>query len=280
MVVIAENQFTMPELAKTTDHLCRKFSFRKPPERIVSLVPSISELIWDLGMEKELVGITRFCVNPREMFKTKTRVGGTKEIKMDRLNKASPDLIVANKEENTREMVGELEKQYPVYVTDVCDFESALKMIEDVAALCNKEKKGFAISKKIREECDYYKSDFKFGKQSGPRVAYLIWKDPWMTVGGDTFVSEMLRLAGFENVFGNQKRYPETSLEELRAMQTDYLFLSSEPFPFREKHVVEIQETLPDTRIELVDGEMFSWYGTRLLRSFDYFRNLKNRLSF
>ncbi len=269
----------MPDFRESTDHLGRKVKLPHRPQRIVSLVPSITELIWDLGLQDEIVGITRFCVNPREMFKSKERVGGTKEITMERLHRLKPDLIVANKEENTKEMVAELEKDYPVFVTEVSDFKSALKMIDDVADICGKKEEGQQISGDLQKQYRFFLEEQKT-PGSRPKVAYMIWKKPWMTVGGDTFVSEMLEIAGMENIFKKRDRYPAVTLEEIQSASPDYVLLSSEPYPFKEKHLEEVGRAVPNAEIELVDGELFSWYGSRLLRSFDYFRNLKKRLAF
>jgi len=279
-LVSQQKQFKkMPDFRVTADHLGREVKHPVRPQRIVSLVPSITELIWDLGLQDEIVGITRFCVNPREMFKSKERVGGTKEIKMERLHRLKPDLIVANKEENTKEMVTELEKDYPVFVTEVSDFKSALKMIDDVADVCGKKEGGQRMSCELNKQYRAFLEEQK-RPEKRPKVAYMIWKKPWMTVGGDTFVSEMLEIAGMENIFKKRDRYPMVTLEEIQSVSPDFVLLSSEPYPFKEKHLDEVGSAVADAKIELVDGELFSWYGSRLLRSFDYFRNLKKRLTF
>lgn len=261
------------------DQLGRKVTLKHPPKRIVSLVPSISELIWDLGLHNELVGITRFCINPDEMFRTKKRVGGTKEIKFDRIHSLKPELIIANKEENTKEIVGELEKDYPVFVTDVNDFGSALEMIHRVGHICNREKEATELIDRLKKYANEYK-DSKNNFPSGEtKVIYLIWKNPWMAAGGDTYISKMLEMAGFKNSFQSTNRYPSLSEEELNQVDADYIFLSSEPYPFKEKHLEELSKRIPQSRAILVDGEMFSWYGSRMLRCFTYFDNLRKKLS-
>lgn len=270
----------MKEHQTVTDHLRRTIKVNNPPSRIVSLVPSISELIWDLSLEKELRGVTKFCVNPPKLFKTKTKVGGTKNIKFHKIDALNPDLIIANKEENTEEMVVELEKKYPVFVTDVMDYKGALRMIKDLGSLTGKNTEAKHLIEKIEDKGKAYNSYLIGTGQSKKRIAYLIWKNPWMTVGGDTFISNMMEIAGYENAFKEEQRYPEIQLETLRERNVDCVFLSSEPFPFKEKHIKEINELLPSTKVALVDGEAFSWYGSRMLHSFDYFNNLNHELSF
>jgi ABC-type Fe3+-hydroxamate transport system substrate-binding protein len=110
------------------------------------------------------------------------------------------------------------------------------------------------------------------------QTCYLIWKDPFMTVGGDTFINDMMNHAGFKNVFEKQNRYPEITIEQLQTVNSQLLLLSSEPFPFKQKHIYELQPLLPNAKIILVDGEMFSWYGSRLVKAPAYFQQLQNQV--
>lgn len=240
-----------------------------PPKRIVSLVPSQTELLADLGLGSRVVGITKFCVHPTSWRKEKTIVGGTKQLHLDRIRQLQPDLIIANQEENDREQVETLAQEFPVWVSKVVDLPTALGMITGV---------GEATGKRTLAEDLGLKIEASFADLENFPIrscAYLIWRKPFMVSGGDTFIQAMLEAAGFENVFGHQDRYPEVSLEELSAADPDWILLSSEPFPFREKHIVELSEVCPNAEIRLVDGEMFSWYGSHLLRSADYFRTLR-----
>jgi ABC-type Fe3+-hydroxamate transport system substrate-binding protein len=242
-----------------------------PPKRIVSLVPSQTELLFDLGLDEEVVGITKFCVHPEKWFRTKTRIGGTKNIDVEKIKTLQPDLIIANKEENVKEQVELLEKNAPVYVSDINNLEDALQMIEAIGKITNKNDNANKITATIKE---------RFSKLSLLTVnqqlstLYLIWRNPYMTVGGDTFIAEMLRCCGFRNVFENEKRYPEISLDQLSTNNCQLILLSSEPYPFREKHIDEIKKVLPEAKIILVDGEMFSWYGSRLIHAAEYFKAL------
>ncbi len=246
------------------------------PKRIVSLVPSQTELLHYLGLEQETAGITKFCVYPLEWYTTKTRVGGTKTLDRPVIDQLLPDLIIANKEENVKEQVEDLAAAYPVWVTDVNNFEEALLMIEDIGMLTGKLTAAkfltAAISKSFSNLNQPQTPNHK------PLTAYLIWCNPYMTAGGDTFINSMLSKCGFENIFAREKRYPEVSVAELQTANCQLLLLSSEPYPFKQKHIDELQTQLPGTKIVLVDGEMFSWYGSRLLEVPLYFNELINSL--
>jgi ABC-type Fe3+-hydroxamate transport system substrate-binding protein len=240
-----------------------------PPKRIISLVPSQTELLADLGLEDRVVGITKFCVHPSSWRKEKTIIGGTKQLHLDRIRELKPDLIIANQEENDREQVEALAQEFPVWVSKVVDLPTALEMITGVGEATGTRTLAEDLALRIKTS---FVDLEKFPINS---CAYLIWRKPFMVSGGDTFIQSMLEAAGFQNVFGHQDRYPEVSLEELAAADPDWILLSSEPFPFREKHVEELSAVCPNAEIRLVDGEMFSWYGSRLLRSADYFRTLR-----
>jgi ABC-type Fe3+-hydroxamate transport system substrate-binding protein len=254
-----------------TDQAGRNISIPDDPERIISVVPSQTELLFDLGLHDEVIGITKFCVHPKHWFKSKTRVGGTKNLDIEKIKQLRPDLIIANKEENLKEQVEELEKYFPVWVSDVTNLDDACHMIEQLGLIVGKEKQANNLINSIRE---------KFVLHPAPQkpltACYLIWQKPYMTIGGDTFINFMMEAAGFENIFKSKARYPEIRIEELVAYDPQLLLLSSEPFPFRQKHVKELQSQLPNSKILLVDGEMFSWYGSRLLQAPEYFLSLKD----
>lgn len=242
----------------------------KIPKRIVSVVPSQTELLYDLGLQEEVVAITLFCVHPKKWHTTKLRIGGTKKLRIQSIKDISPDFILANKEENTKADIEHLAKTIPVYVTDVSDLQSAYTMMEKVGEVVGKKQKAQTIATRCKQEFSKLK---KLPKKS---VCYLIWKEPFMSVGSDTFIHYMLHKAGYSNVFNEYKRYPEISLLQIKQKQPDIIFLSTEPFPFKEKHCREMRELFPTTQIQLVDGEYFSWYGSRLLSAADYFLSLVN----
>jgi ABC-type Fe3+-hydroxamate transport system substrate-binding protein len=243
--------------------------------RIVSLVPSQTELLYDLGLEDEVKAITKFCVHPAKWYKNKTRIGGTKNVNINAIKKINPDLIIANKEENVKEQVEELAKTFDVLVTDVNNFQEALQMIKDIGVLTGKITEALTIVNKIESKFQNF-----FGSTINERkikTAYLIWENPFMAAGRNTFINDMMQYCGLENIFSKQERYPKITLEDLQ--NCELVLLSSEPYPFKEKHLKEMQAQIPGLKIIIVDGEMFSWYGSRLLKAADYFEKLqKNKV--
>ena len=249
------------------DQLKRTIEVNFLPKKIISLVPSQTELLYDLGLDVEIVGITQFCIHPKEKYKEKIKVGGTKNIKIDKIRALKPDLIIANKEENSKEDIEALAKEFPVWISDIYNLADSYKMITDIGELCNKESKAIEIVKQIR-------SDFKqmIKAKHSPSVAYIIWQKPMMSVNQNTFIHEMLLESGFHNVFKNHSdRYPEITAKELTEANPDYIFLSSEPYPFKENHLKEFGQKFPNSVIILADGEMFSWYGSRLKKFGEYY---------
>jgi len=253
-----------------TDQLGRTIDIQSQPRTIVSLVPSQTELLHDLGLDNEVAGITKFCIHPAHWFRNKTRIGGTKDLRIEKIKALHPDLIIANKEENVREQVELLARDFPVWVSDVNNLDDALQMIGSVGEITGRSEQGRQLASRIRQ-------GFQELGALMPvlRAAYLIWREPYMTVGGDTFIDNMLRAAGFSNIFGNRQRYPEVDVAAIRDSGCELLLLSSEPYPFRQKNIDELQDQLPGVQIILVDGELFSWYGSRLLRSPGYFGLLR-----
>jgi ABC-type Fe3+-hydroxamate transport system substrate-binding protein len=243
------------------------------PQRIVSLVPSQTELLFDLGLGEEVIGITKFCIHPNKWFTTKTRIGGTKTVDVEKVRSLNPDLIIANKEENVKEQIEALSQFAPVYVSDINDLESAVEMIKDVGNLVGKEDESLEIINQIKTGFTQLTNKPINGLTDQPiKTAYLIWKEPYMAAGGDTFINDMLERCGFDNVFKTTNRYPEVSIEQLKGCEL--ILLSSEPYPFKQNHIEELQQRLPSTKIWLVDGEMFSWYGSRLIKTAPYLNHL------
>ena len=247
--------------------------FKQPPQKIISLVPSQTELLHYLGLEDEVTGITKFCIHPQQWFKNKTRVGGTKNINTSLIKKLQPDLIIANKEENVKEQIEELAKEFIVWVTDVNNLEEALQMINDIGELTYRTDKAERLIVQIKNEFSQLQTiNYKL------QTAYLIWQKPYMTIGGDTFINDMLKHCGLQNIFENKNRYPEISINQLSTDTCQLILLSSEPYPFKQKHLEQLQQQLPATKIILVDGEMFSWYGSHLLKASEYFKSLLKSL--
>ncbi len=261
-----------------TDQLHRNIEIPAwPPRRIVSLVPSQTELLADLGLENEVAGITKFCVRPEKWFRKKTRVGGTKTLNFEKIKSLRPDLVIGNKEENERAQIEELAADFPVWMSDVYTLEDAYDMIGKVGELIGKTAEAQKLLAKIQGS--FSTNNQQRTTNNETRVAYFIWRKPFMVAGKYTFIDEMLRVAGFKNVFSHKSRYPEISLDELDAAQPEVILLSSEPYPFSEKHFAPFREVCPQARIQLVDGEMFSWYGSRLVHSAAYFRKLHETLN-
>ena len=236
--------------------------------KIISLVPSITETLFDFGLtENEVIGRTKFCIHPENEVKNVAVIGGTKNLNIEKIISLNPDLIIANKEENEKLQVEELQKEFKVWVTDIQNLEDNERFISDVGNLLNKEKLALEFNENINEI-------FKNKSDKNPvKVAYLIWKNPYMTIGSDTFIHEILEKLGFENIFKNKKRYPEIFIEEMK--KAEYIFLSSEPFPFQQKHIDELQKELPEQKIILVDGEAFSWFGTHISKCAEYYNKLQ-----
>jgi len=252
-----------------TDQLNRTVEIPENPQRIVSLVPSQTELLAYLGLKDRLVGVTKFCVHPNGLKKEKTIIGGTKNFHFDKIDILKPDLIIGNKEENYQDGIKQLSQKYPVWMSDIYCLEDAFEMMLGVGEITGTEEKAATLVKQLQK-------DFGFVSQKKGTAVYLIWKDPLMAVGKNTFIEDMLLKAGFENLI-QKDRYPELSIEELMGLDPDYLLLSSEPFPFKKKNLEDLSLILPRSKIILVDGEMFSWYGSRLLGTKAYFQFLENQ---
>jgi ABC-type Fe3+-hydroxamate transport system substrate-binding protein len=253
-------------------------TFQSAPKRIISLVPSQTELLYDLGLEEQILGITKFCFHPFHFKSTKTIVGGTKNVHFDKIKALNPDIIICNKEENTQEIVKELTAICPVWVTNIITIYDNLQMILDFGQLFNKRTEAQKISDKI----NFVFHDFNLFVKDIPtqKVAYFIWANPYMVAGNNTFINEMLKLNHFENIYQNrEERYPEVIIQKMRIQgDPDLVFLSSEPFPFKEEHAFELGRYTHHAKVVFVDGEMFSWYGTRILKSFNYFKQLHSKI--
>lgn len=256
------------------DQLDNQFILKKTPKRIICLVPSITELLVDLGLFNSIVGITKFCVHPKSLRLNKQIVGGTKAIKVDKIKSLNPDFIICNKEENSKEIFSECSKIATTYVSNINSIEDILDLIYIFGVIFSCIEKSNLISDEINRSLLNFKK-FINNKQK-KKVAYFIWKDPWMVAGSKTFIHHLLNLNHFENVFSSVNRYPEIEIENLlNFSDLDFIFLSSEPYPFKEKHIEEIESKKIKAKVVIVNGEYFSWYGSRLLKAFDYFKNLQ-----
>ncbi len=260
----------------TKDQLNREIVIENIPQRIICLVPSHTELLFDLGLEDRIVGITKFCVHPKHFISEKTIVGGTKKVNYKKIKDLLPDLIIANKEENTEYMVSELEDIAPTYVSNINSIENSSEFILDIGKLCDISKKATLLVGDI----DTALKNFRKNIEDSPtiKVVYFIWTKPWMVVGGNNYINEILKLNKFENIFDSADRYPEIYVEYLSDLNPELILLPSEPFPFKKVHIKELKAHI-DTKFLLVDGEMFSWYGSRLLKALPYFETLHKQLN-
>lgn len=261
-------------MQEAIDQLGNTIQINFPPKRIVSLVPSQTELLFDLGLNEELVGITRFCIHPKEKVSTKEKIGGTKQFNIEKIKALQPDLIIGNKEENYAEGIAELQKHFPVWMSDIFTQDDAYMMIQQVARITNRKKEGESIMEDIRAAF----SQLPIANRPLPTCSYFIWRKPYMVAANNTFIHSMLEVLGVENVFKDSERYPGVTLEILAERKPDFIFLSSEPYSFSEKHVEEFNSRTPSSKVIVVDGEMFSWYGSRLRYTAKYFGKLRMEL--
>jgi len=259
-----------------TDQLGNQIEVNFPPQRIVSLVPSQTELLFDLGLDEQVVGITKFCIHPIEKFAAKAKIGGTKKLLIEKIRDLKPDLIIGNKEENSKADIELLQQEFPVWMSDIYTLDDAMQTITDIGNLVDRQPEAAYLNHLISAGFRDLQV-LALEKEINKTAAYVIWKDPYMVAGRNTFINDVLQKIGLRNVIV-QSRYPEIDIRQLKAENCDLVFLSSEPYPFKEKHIEEIQSALPNTKVILVDGEMFSWYGSRLVKAVQYFFEFQNQL--
>lgn len=247
------------------DHLGRVVEIEYPPRRIVSLCPSLTETLFTLDLAGGIVGRTEYCIHPADQVETVERIGGTKNIDVASVFKLHPDLVIAEQEENRKADVEALAAQVPVYVFDVRNYEQALGAIHDLGSITGRQDQATQLVTEITTRFA------RLWQRSRRTVAYLVWKDPYLAVGRDTYIHSLLELCGLQNVCGDLPgRYPTVTPAELRSLSPSLLLLPSEPYPFDDTHVAELAPQMPDARAILVDGEMFSWFGGRMKPAADY----------
>jgi ABC-type Fe3+-hydroxamate transport system substrate-binding protein len=251
------------------DQIGSLLTFKQAPLRIVSLVPSISELLWDLELENELVGVTKFCIHPVNLRKEKITVGGTKNVKISRVLELQPDLVIANLEENTKQEIEELQQQVPTFVSDISTIDDMIAFIQLIGNLCNRQSATTEVIRKLSNTIAELPK-----KEEKKSAIYLIWNKPFMSIGGDTFISHMMEKVGYVNCLQQEERYPVLTADDIRKIAPEELLLSSEPYPFNEKHRDQLQEQFPNIKVKCVDGEAFSWYGSRLYKVKDYLHSI------
>jgi ABC-type Fe3+-hydroxamate transport system substrate-binding protein len=251
------------------DQMGNHITLEQMPKHIISLVPSQTELLFDLGLGDRIVGVTKFCIHPKDQVNQKAIIGGTKNFKFDVIDQLQPDLIIGNKEENYQEGIAQLQQKHPVWMSDIYILSDALDMIKQIGELTGTEAKASEIRHRI-------KTGFEQLQPSEPSIktAYFIWRKPYMAVASNNIIDHILQRCGFENIFAHLSRYPEITTAQLQEANPQLILLSSEPYPFKEKHVAEFQALCPEAVIKVVDGEMFSWYGSRLLHAPAYLKQI------
>ena len=252
-----------------TDQMSRKITLSQLPQRIVSLVPSQTELLFDLGLAERVVGVTKFCIHPKEEVSQKAIIGGTKNFDLNKIDALQPDLIIGNKEENYREGIEQMQQKYKVWMSDIYTLEDALDMIQQVGQLTGTGPKAQELVQSIKHSFSNFKP-----AEASIKTAYFIWRKPYMAVGSHNIIDHMLQRCGFINAFANMPRYPEITPVLLQQANPQLILLSSEPYPFKEKHIAEFQELCPRASIRIIDGELFSWYGSRLLHAPAYLQSI------
>lgn len=255
-----------------TDQMNRTVEVNFPPGRIISLVPSQTELLYDLGLDENVTGITKFCIHPPAWFKGKPKVGGTKKINLKVISELRPDLVIGNKEENEKQQIEELMKHFPVWMSDIKSLEDAITMITSIGKLTGRSEKSAEIAMEISGRFNQFGYNLRKIKFSRRNAVYFIWKKPYIAAGKNTFINAMIERCGLKNAIRHSTaRYPAVSAEELQRIDPEIIFLSSEPYPFRAGHIAGFQKICPGAKIIPVDGKIFSWYGSHLLKAPDYF---------
>lgn len=245
----------MSDLRIFIDQMKREVAIPSLPHRIVSLVPSQTEFLIDIGAP--VVGRTKFCIHPEEEIDSIPIIGGTKKFRFDVIRELRPDLIIGNKEENYEEGIEKLAKDFPVWMSDIFTLEDSFEMMRSLGQICQRNWETQSVMATCRSALNAVKNS-----QQG-RVLYLIWRKPWMAAGKDTFIDHLLGFLGYENSV-TKIRYPELTDEDIQELNPEKILLSSEPYPFSNKHLAEVQALWPNVDIQLVDGELHSWYGSRL----------------
>lgn len=259
------------QMMEFNDQMGNLIRLAGPPRRIISLVPSLTELLFDLGLEEQIVGVTDYCWAPPDKIGRAAKIGGPKKFDFNVIRGLDPDLAIGDKEENYKDGVLQLRESTPVWLSDVRSLEDALEMIEGVGELVDRFENARQLVDEIRTNFECL-PPFPF-----LRTAYLVWKEPFLAAGGDCFINDMLLRCGFKNIFQDRPRYPEVSLDEIR--EAELILLPCEPCDFQPEDIKLLSRECPAARILEVDGTMFCWYGSRLKAAPGYYQSLRERLA-
>jgi len=241
----------------------------RPPRRIVSLVPSTTEILCALGLGEALVGITVYCVEPRDVVRGKTRIGGEKNPDLEKIRTLEPDLVIANIEENVRADIDRLRAwSIPVWVTYPRTVAEGIQLIGELGELTGSPVRAAELLRDFEPLLE--RVMMATARRPPVAVFYPIWRGPYMTINGDTYIHDMLKVCGARNIFADRpERYPTVTLDEVAARRPDVILLPDEPFRFRRAHLADFAKyadvpAVRDGRIRLVDGKPFSWHGPRI----------------
>lgn len=247
--------------------------------RIISLVPSITELLFDLGLGDRVVGRTSFCIHPAAAVARVPRVGGTKKPRLDKLRALRPSHVIVNVDENRKQDVDAIADFTPhIIVTHPLLPDDNLMLYRLLGNIFGRQPDAARLCAAFEQARDALLA--AVAPLPPRRVLYLIWRDPWMTISRDTYISKTLALAKWHTSGHDaDNRYPQVHLDEHLLVDTDMVLFSSEPFPFKALHVQELRELTGDseTPCEFIDGEMTSWYGSRAVAGLHYLRELAMR---
>lgn len=254
-----------------TDARNKKIVFSEPPKRVVSLIPSITEALFDLGAGEAIAGVSNYCIHPAEGVKNKIKVGGQKNPDMGKIKAIHPDLIILNMEENKPEHIKFLSQHYTTWVTYPRLFRDAENLLMQLGKVFDAESRASVYADKIRISSKQLSSI----RRRKIKTMYLIWRNPWMSINRDTFIHNVLELHHMENVYAKRdKRYFEVTAQDIEDADPDIIILPDEPYHFREKHKSEFSHlsvsAVKNSRIFLADGTYFCWYGTRTARASQY----------
>ncbi len=232
--------------------------------RIVSLVPSLTHTLALWGLSSEIVGCTQFCVEPPSLYKSATQVGGTKDFDVEKISRLHPTHILLNKEENPKDRVEFLMAHYPCLLTFPCgpaDVPDMLRAMGSFLSCSDRaEKEALELEQLLHDDGGITRIQRSF--------LYLIWRNPYMAVGTDTYISRLLEAMGWQNSYQGAERYPSLSLEQIEELAPEVILMSSEPFPFKKRHARELRANCPkldqgSKRIYGIDGRLMSWYGSK-----------------
>jgi ABC-type Fe3+-hydroxamate transport system substrate-binding protein len=264
-------------MSQFTDQVGYQIKLKSEVNSIVSTVPSQTELLFDLGLGSKVKGVTRFCVHPKNAVADIPKIGGTKNLDIEKIREINPDIIIGNKEENIKEQVKKLKTDFPVWLSDIKSTRDALDMMTEIGEITQTKGKAVELVNEIQQLLNELA---EIGSDRKRKALVFIWKNPYMVAGRDTYMHELLKLLGYETaIHRDDERYPQVTMDQVEESEPDLLLFTSEPFPYSSRELQIFQEKIPNCKKLIVNGEYFSWYGSRMRKSFQYFKQLKRQLN-